>query len=256
MRQALHAEWTKLRTTPGPGVLLLSVVVLTVALSTAVVAAISYAAGDATDATKLSLTGVQLGQAVVAVLAVFVIGGEYGTGMIRTTLAAMPRRHTMLAAKATILTGAVVGAGIAAALGSLLVGRLILPGNGFTATRGYPLLTLADGPTLRAVTGSVLYLVLIALLALGIGTAVRDSATAIGIVLALLYLFPIIATAVNPHWHRRLDQIAPMTAGLYIQATKGVRDLPLTPWQGLGVLAVWAVGALVGGGLLLQLRDA
>ena len=47
-----------------------------------------------------------------------------------------------------------------------------------------------------------------------------------------------------------------MTAGLYIQATAGVRSLPLTPWQGLGVLAAWAFGALLLGAVVLRLRDA
>ena len=69
----------------------------------------------------------------------------------------------------------------------MLAGRLILPGHGFTATRGYPPLSLADGPVLRAACGSVLYLALIALLSLGVATAVRDSAVAIGLVLGLLY---------------------------------------------------------------------
>ncbi len=75
--------------------------------------------------------------------------------------------------------------------------------------------------------------------------------------LALLYLFPIAAAvASNPHWQRQLEQIGPMTAGLYIQATVGVHALPLTPWQGLGVLALWAAGALILGGLVLRFRDA
>jgi hypothetical protein len=79
---------------------------------------------------------------------------------------------------------------------------------------------VTDGPTLRAAAGSVLYLALIALLSLGTATAVRDSATAIGIVLGLLYLFPIIAQLVtDPHWQRHLQQLGPMTAGLTIQAT-------------------------------------
>lgn len=257
MKHALHAEWTKLRTTPGPGGLLLAAVALTVALSAASVAATAYTAGRShLDTTKLSLTGIALGQALVAILAVLMISDEYSSGMIRTTLTAMPRRYTVLAAKATILTGAALVAGTIAVLGSLLAGRLILPGNGFTATHGYPHLSLADGPTLRAAAGSVLYLALIALLSLGVATAVRDSAPAIGVVLALLYLFPIIAQMVNPHWQRHLNQIAPMTVGLYIQATTGLRSLPLNPWQGLGVLAAWTVVALATGGLLLQLRDA
>jgi ABC-2 type transport system permease protein len=86
---------------------------------------------------------------------------------------------------------------------------------------------------------------------------VRDSAVALGLVLALLYLFPIVANVVDDEsWHRHLEQIGPMTAGLAIQATTGLRSLPISPWAGLGVLAAWSAGALVAGGLLLRLRDA
>ena len=75
--------------------------------------------------------------------------------------------------------------------------------------------------------------------------------------LGLLYLFPIVAGVVgDADWKRHLDQASPMVAGMYIQATTDLRSLPLTPWQGLGVLAAWAAGALVAGGLLLCLRDA
>jgi ABC-2 type transport system permease protein len=110
---------------------------------------------------------------------------------------------------------------------------------------------------LRAAVGSALYLALIGLLAFGIATAVRDSAVAIGAVLALLFLFPIAAHVItSPAWARHLEQASPMTAGLYIQATVGVKSLPLTPWQGLGVLGLWALGALLLGGAVLRLRDA
>jgi ABC-2 type transport system permease protein len=80
---------------------------------------------------------------------------------------------------------------------------------------------------------------------------------AVGIVLGLLYLFPIVANVVDDgSWHRHLEQIGPMTAGLAIQATTGLRGLPISPWAGLGVLAAWAAGALLVGGILLRLRDA
>ena len=103
----------------------------------------------------------------------------------------------------------------------------------------------------------MLYLVLIALLSLGVAAAVRDSAAGIGVVLGLLFLFPIALVMVsNPHWHRHLEQIAPMNAGLGIQTTVDVHSLPLTPWAGLGVLGLWAAGALVLGGVVLLLRDA
>ncbi|MFI5079466.1 MAG: ABC transporter permease [Streptosporangiales bacterium] len=258
LRDALHAEWTKLRTAPGTFGLLVAAVALTVAVSAAAAAATRCpAAGCGQDPAQVGLTGVYLGQVVVAVVAVLAISGEYSSGMIRTTLAAMPRRTTVLAAKAALVTGLTLAAGTVAVLGSLLAGRLILPGRGFTAAHGFAPLSLADGPVLRAAAGSVLYLALIALLGLGVASAVRDSAVAIGIVLGLLYLFPIVAAVVSdPHVQRHLQQVAPMTAGLEIQATTGLRSLPLSPWAGLGVLAAWAAAALLAGGLLLRLRDA
>ncbi|GIH18055.1 ABC transporter permease subunit [Rugosimonospora africana] len=259
MRSALHAEWTKLRTVPGPGALLVAAVALTVALGTVVAATLTCPAQGCAanlDAAKTSLSGVQLGQAVIAVLAVLAVGGEYSTGMIRTTLTAMPRRATVLAAKAVTVTGLVLVAGAVAALGSVLAGRLILPGNGLTPEHGYPPLSLTDGPTLRAAGGSVLYLALIGLLSLSVATIVRDSAAAIGLVLGVLYLFPIVLHVISdPDWQRHLQQIAPSNAGLAIQTTVGVPDLPIGPWAGLGVLAAWAAGALLVGGLLLRLRD-
>ena len=258
MRSALHAEWTKLRTTPGPGWLLLAAVALTVGLSLLAATAVTCpVSGCGQDPVRVSLTGVDLGQAAVAVLAVLIIGGEYGSGMIRTTLAAIPRRGVVLGAKAVILAGAVTVAGLVAVLGSLLAGRLTLPGNGFTAAHGFRLLSLADGSTLRAAAGSVLYLALIALLSLGTAAALRDSATSIGVVLGLLYLFPVLAATVsNPKWEWHLRQIGPMNAGLAIQSTIGLDRLPVGPWAGLGVLAAWSAAALLVGGLLLRFRDA
>jgi ABC-2 type transport system permease protein len=258
VRDAVHAEWTKLRTSPGTFWLLAGLIALTVAVSAATVAATRCpAAGCGQDPAKVSFTGIYLGQAVVAVLAVLSAGTEYSTGMIRTTLAAMPRRTTVLAAKAAVVTGLVLAGGAVAVLGCLLAGRLVLPGHGFTAAHGFAPLSLGTGPVLRATAGSALYLGLIGLLSLGIATVVRDSAVAIGIALGVLYLFPIIAALVtDPSFARHLQQAGPMTAGLDIQATTGLHGLPLSPWAGLGVLAAWAGGAMLAGALLLRLRDA
>ena len=178
---AIHAEWTKLRTLASTGWLLLAAAALTIAVSAAAVAA-GRRPAPGLDPAKLSLTGIQAGQAVVAILAVLAISNEYSTGMIRITLTAMPRRLTVLAAKAALAGGLVLAAGAVAVLASVLAGRLILPGHGFTPANGYQPLSLGNGPDLRAACGSVLYLALIALLALGIATAVRDSAVAIGTV--------------------------------------------------------------------------
>ena len=241
MSRALHAEWTKLRTTPGAGLLLFTVVATVVGLGVPA----AWATGHPADSARTALTGVQLGQAAVAVLAVQVIGGEYATGMIHTSLAAVPHRLTGLAAKAAVLSAVVAAAAATGVAGSLAAGNALLP------------LEVTGSAVLRASTGSVLYLVLIGLLALGVTTAVRDPATAAGLVLGLLYVFPVIGLAVtDPEFRRHLDQVGPMAAGLAIQATTGLDTLVISPWRGLAVLGAWAAAALLAGGLVLRLRDA
>ena len=184
------------------------------------------------------------------------VGNEYSTGMMRVTLAAMPRRQVVLAAKAILLAALVLVAGAVAAGGSVLAGHLILPGHGFTPARGFHPVWLSYGPTLRAASGSVLYLALIALLSLGVAVIMRDPAVSIGVVLALLYLFPIIGSFIgNEHWQHRLERWAPTVAGLTIQDTTGLRGLAITPWAGLGVLAIWAGAALLAGALVFRFRD-
>ncbi|SEG91816.1 ABC-2 type transport system permease protein [Nonomuraea solani] len=254
MRELLHAEWTKLRTLPGTAGLLLTIVVLTVAGSAAAAALVSCGpAACGYDPARIGFFGVQVGQAAVVVMAVLAVGGEYGTGMIRTTFTAMPRRAAVLAAKAILLAALTLAAGSVAVLGSALAARGILLGNGFPAGS----LDLADGPVLRAAVGSVLYLTVIALLSLGVAIAVRDSAAAAGSVLGLLFLFPALILMIpDADWQLLLWRLSPMNAGLTVQATTGLAALPLDPWAGLGVAAAWAAAALLGGGLLLRARDA
>jgi ABC-2 type transport system permease protein len=258
MNLTVHAEWTKLRTSAGTFWLLLAAMGLTIGLGAiADAGANCTSAACSQDPSKISLTGVYLGQVLVVISAVTIISAEYDTGMIRTTLTAMPHRGSVLAAKAIVAAGWALVVGLVGVLGSTLVGQLVLPGNGFSPANGYLSLALSNAGALRAAFGSVLYLVLIALLSLGIATAVRDSAAGIGVVLGLLFAFPIaLAMVRNPHWHRHLEQIAPMNAGLGIQTTVDLHSLPLTPWAGLGVLGLWAAGALILGALVLQLRDA
>jgi ABC-2 type transport system permease protein len=254
--QALHAEWTKFRTVAGPSWLLAGAVALTVAVAVAAASAAQcQSARCGIDPAKVSFTGIYPAQAVVAVAGVLAVGNEYSTGMIKLSLAAMPWRLTWLFAKATVLTATVLTAAALAVAGAALAGRLILPGHGFTPAHRYASLTSATD--LRAAAGAVLYLTLIALLSLGLAAAVRDSAAAIGLVLSVLYLFPLAVNVIsNPPLARHLDQIGLLPAGLDAQATIGVNSLPLTPWQGLGVVALWAAGALLLGALALKSRDA
>jgi len=238
----LHAEWTKARTVPGTPWLLAGVVALTILVG----ALATNGMPTGGDPAKSAFMGVALGQAVVGVLAVATVSGEYGTGMIRTTLTAMPRRLTVLAAKGFVVTTLTITAGTAAIAGAVAVGHHFLPG-----------LSLSDGPILRAAVGSVLYLGLVALFSVGVAALVRESATAVGVVLALLYLTPLVVSLVSdPDWRDRLEKLSPMTAGLSIQATVNLDTQPIGPWQGLGVLALWAAAALLAGGTALRLRDA
>ncbi|AMW08775.1 hypothetical protein A4E84_04225 [Streptomyces qaidamensis] len=257
MRYAGRAEWTKLRTDTSNAWLLFGAVALTLAVGAAVaMTSRCDALGCGEDATKLSLTGVMVGQVVVAIVAVLMVGNEYSTGMMQSTVAAVPRRLTVLFSKAVVLSGVIVAAGAVAVVGSLLIGGMVQPGRGFTEAHGYEAMSLADSVTLRAAAGSVLYLALIGLLSLGIALIVRSSATAIGIVLGLLFFFPILTQVItDPDWQRLLQQIAPMTAGLSVQTTIGIDRLPIGPWEGLGVVALWATGALAVGGAMLRLRD-
>jgi ABC-2 type transport system permease protein len=259
---AVHAEWTKLRTVPSTAWLLAGTVLGTVALGLLVTASVNTDLCPAPtecfeDTPKLSLSGVYLGQMAVVVLAVLAMTNEYGTGMIHTTLAAKPRRWSVLAAKAVVVTAVVLGASALGVLGSLLTGRFILPQNGFVPTNGYPPLSLADGPTLRAAAGTVLYFALIGLLSLGIGAAVRDTAGALTVVVALLYLVPVLAQFVtNERVREWLSTYPPMQAGLAIQSTIGLDRLPIAPWTGLGVLGCWAAAALAAGVTVFVYRDA
>jgi len=246
MSDALRAEWTKLRTVPSTGWLLLAVLTVTVGVSALAAGTACPRSACAADPVRTSLTGVGFGQALVAGLAVSMVAGE--NAMLRLTFASMPRRVVVLTAKA-VLAGVLVAAAAIVAVGlSLLAGQLLLPAG--VAVAGAE-------PLARAALGSVAYLVLIGWLSLGVSAAIRDSAAAVGTVLGLLYVVPIVAAAVSdPDWQRRLQQVGPMSAGLAVQATRNLSQLPIGPWAGMGVLAAWSLAMLLVGGTLLRLHDA
>ncbi len=253
---ALRAEWTKFRTVAGPWWLLGGVVALTVAVGApAASAARCPSATCGVDPATASFTGLYPAQAVAAVAGVLAIGNEYSTGLVKLSLTAMPRRLTWLFAKAAVLTAPALIAAALAVAGAALAGRLILPGRGFTPAHGYA--SLSSATDVRAAAGAVVYLALVTLLSLGVAAAVRDPAAAGGLVLGVLYLFPLAAAVIaNPPLTRHLEQVGPLPAGLDAQATTGLGRLPLTPWQGLGVVALWAAGALLLGALAVKYRDA
>jgi ABC-2 type transport system permease protein len=163
----------------------------------------------------------------------------------------------VLAAKAAVLSACIGAAGLAGVLGSVLAGRLLLPGNGYTAAHGFAAVSLLHGPTLRAAAGSVLYLILIGLLSLGLGAAMRSATATAAATLGLLYVLSFIGDiGLNATWQHRIERWTPMDAGLAVQATTHLARQPIAPWPGLGVCALWAAAALAGGWLVLRVRDA
>jgi ABC-2 type transport system permease protein len=261
LRDAVHAEWTKFRTVSSTGWLLLTSVVLTIGgsliASSVVKCGSSKGPCSSVDPSVTGLTGVILGQITLAVLAALFVTSEYSTGMIRISLAAVPRRTTMLLAKAVVLTSAALVAGVIGVAGSVLAGQPLQSANGLTAHDGFLPMTLTHAAVLRAAGGSVLYLALIALLSLGLATALRDSGLAITVVLGLVLVLPLIGKLIlNAHWERRFQRYSPMDAGLAIQATRNVAKVPIGPWEGLGVLGLWTAAALLAGWLVLRFRDA
>jgi ABC-2 type transport system permease protein len=261
--RALHAEWTKARTVRSSGWLLAAITTLTCGLGALVVAPVRVAgcavrgAGCDVDATRIALSGVYAGQVACVLFGVLVVSSEYATDTIRTTLTAVPRRWVTLVAKTVVVAVPVLVMAALAVAGSLLVARTVLTANGFTPARGYPALSLRDSATLRASVGTVLYLCLIALLSLGVATVVRNTGAAIATALSLLFAFPVLGSLVtDPRWREWLTEWAPMSAGLAVQATRGLEAMPVAPWHGLGVLAAYAGTALAAGVLLLERRDA
>ncbi len=257
MNAALRAEWTKLRTQASTAWLLLGALVVTVGLGVLAGAA-THESGVVHDGdtTKLSLIGVYLGQLVVAALAVSAIAEEFATGMILVTFSALPARPSVLAAKAVNLGAVTALVGLPAVAGCLLIGRLIFPGDGLGPAHGYALVSFGSTATLRAAAGTVIYLVLIALLSLAVAAAVRDVAVSIGTVVALLFAPPLLAQILGGSLGEAIKRFAPMTAGLEIQHTSGLRRLPIQPWPGLAVLGGWALAAMLLAALLLARRDA
>jgi len=203
------------------------------------------------------ITGADLAKLVVAVLGVLVITGEYSTGMIRTTLTAVPRQLPALWAKALVL--AVVTAATAA-VGVVLAWTVAPPALHAHGAA----LDLTDAQTRRILLGGVLYLVAVSLLAFAIGAIVRFSAAALATVLGLLLVIEVLLRTIPADVFRNLSPYLPGTAGHQLLATQAAIDQAraassapvLDPWTGYAVMPGWAAGLLVVAAVLLRRRDA
>lgn len=205
------------------------------------------------DVVMLSLFGVRLGMIAVIALGVLFVTAEYRTGLIRTTLAAGPRRGHVLAAKAVVLAGMVFVTGLVASVAAFALAQPGLHDGGFNPP-AYPHVSLTDGTALRAVFGTALFLSLLALFSLGIAVVRRRTTGAIVFVIALVVLPQIVAPVISPDadvWVSRLTPIA----GLAVQQSISNGQV-IGPWAGLGVLLLYAVTALGLAQWQLSRRDA
>jgi ABC-type transport system involved in multi-copper enzyme maturation permease subunit len=193
---------------------------------------------------------------VVIVIATLFATSEYRRGLIRTTLAASPRRGRLLAAKAVIAGSLAFAAGAIATAITEVITRHVLAANGSYL---FPLSGLALA---RVIIGTGLLLGLAAALAVALGTMLRRSAAAVAAGIVLLVL-PGILGSQSGNWLMRLTP----TAAFAIQATLPRSNLvtsaytppngyfPISPWAGLAVLAAYTAAALAGATWLLRRRD-
>ena len=250
LRHAVAAEWTKFWSVRSTA--------WTLAVTVVFVLGICALATDTghelviADPTRRSLIGFFLGQLTVGVLGVLVMSAEYGTGLIRATLSATPRRPIVLAAKTIVFGGVILVVGEALAFGAFSLGQSLLSATG----RNHA--ALGDPNVVRAVVGGGLYLVVLGLLALGLATVVRHTAGAIATYAGVVLVLPIIVSALPTSLNDAISRYLPASIGVTLLTTQPrILDTPVfAPWAGFGILCGYTVAVLALGCVLLVRRDA
>jgi ABC-2 type transport system permease protein len=251
----LAAEFYKLRSVPSTRWTLLAALASNVLL--AALAAIfipsrlSTADRRTTDAVRLSLAGLHLSQIAIGVLGALVITSEYGTGMIRASFAAVPRRRTVLAAKAIVFLTTATLAGIASCFAAFYVFQAFLSGQSGDAIKS----SIGDPGVARAVAGGGLYLAVLGMLGLGLGVLIRASAGTIATLFGLLFVPSILVSVLPSSWQDTVGKYLPMNAGEQIFIATHHEAHSLSAWTGFGVFALYAAAALAAGFLLITRRD-
>jgi hypothetical protein len=257
----LRSEWTKLRTVRSTVWTLFATILAVVgigALATAVTASHWRDAGIQDrigfDPTARSLAGLFLGQITIGVLGVLAMSAEYGTGTIRATLSAVPRRPLVLACKAAVFGMVALVTSEILTFAAFILGQDLLKGSTPYATLGQP-------NVLRAVAGAGLVLTVIGLFALGLASIIRHTAGAISAFVGILLVLPLIIRAFPTSLQNAVIRYLPLVIAEHMVSVVGVgRDFggaPLfTQWVGFGILCGYALGLLIIGGVLLVRRDA
>ncbi|MGV9689749.1 ABC transporter permease [Streptomyces sp. NPDC003444] len=252
----LQSEWTKIRTVSSTVWTLASALLVTVAMGAALSALLSSEFDNLSEAERLtfdptlvSFSGTVLGQLAMVVFGVLVVGTEYSSGMIRTSLAAVPQRATFLFSKIAVAGGLALLVGLLTSFLSFFLGQALLGDHGTT---------IGADNVLRAVVGGGLYMGLIAIFSMGVTAMLRSSMLSLGILVPFFFLVSQILAAVPKA--KEVARYFPDQAGSKImQVVPGALDsekVPYGPWGGLGIMVLWVVASLLGGYLVLRKRDA
>ncbi|MFD4576556.1 ABC transporter permease [Streptomyces sp. NPDC058417] len=252
--QVLRSEWTKIRSVASTVWTLSLAVIVTIGLGMLISALSKNEFDDLSrddklsfDPTFISFAGMTLGQLAMIVFGVLVVSNEYSTGMIRTSLAAVPQRGTFLAGKIAVAAGLALVVGMATSFAAFFLGQAML---------GDLRASLGDTGVLRAVLGGGLYMTLIAMFSMGVAAMLRSPMLSLGILMPFFFLISNILGNVSAT--KKIGQYLPDQAGSKIMqvVTPIDDDTPYGPWGGLGIMALWVLAALVGGLVLLKRRDA
>lgn len=271
LKDTLASEWTKLRSVRSTYWTIAIAIIVGIGLSCAISAgnAHAYSHGNfsITDRAKFdpaadSLSGLFFAQLAFAVFGVLTMSAEYSTGLIRTTMSAVPQRGYVLAAKGILTTVVATVLSIGIAFASFTLGQLIFSGTdlrsvltGAVIPGKHVSVSLSDPGVLRAVVGAGLFIGIMVLLAVGLATIVRHTAGAITAIVALIFILPIVAQLLPDSLQHDIARYLPAQAGSAIINVVPQGSSSLSPWVGFGVFVLWAAAFTAIGWYLLRTRD-
>jgi hypothetical protein len=247
LRGAARMEWRKLRTVRSTYWILLIFIGGMTGISVADGATGPAQPAASYDPTQSALGGLAIAQIALGILGVLAFSSEFSTGSIRATLAAIPRRGRVLAAKALVIAGATLAIGEVLAFAAFAVFPVAAP-------HGVPHASLGQPGVLRAVLLVGAYPCMIALIGLGLAAVIRHTAGAISAIVAVLFVLPLVLLPLGMH---NADlKFLPWIIGVNsLAAVKPVKD-SLSAGAGFGLLCLYAAVALAAGGWALARRDA
>ena len=207
--------------------------------------------GDfAMDATSISLAGLTLAQMIIGVLGVLIVSGEYSTGMIRSSLTAVPRRLPVLWAKAVVVSAVALGAMLVAVFVAFFASQAILAGKDMDVAIG------SDG-VLRALIGAAVYLTGVGVLGVALGALLRHTAGAITTLFAALLVVPgLIGLVLPDSWTENVTPYLPSNAGQAFTSAVDTGQGLLGPGAGLATFLTYLVVLLAAAAVMLRRRDA